>query len=100
MCRPWWPTPSPATKAASVIPKWSNTSAPQARSSFCRLTGDRKSTRLNSSHSQISYAVFCLKKKKHVESFHVYVAGLVRGQEHHRFVDVDGFDPPHRDDVE
>src|SRR2546427_9914810 len=30
-----------------------------------RLTrGDRKSTRLNSSHSQISYAVFCLKKKK------------------------------------
>src|SRR5688572_23408872 len=28
------------------------------------LTTDRKSTRLNSSHSQISYAVFCLKKKK------------------------------------
>src|SRR5688572_6917298 len=28
------------------------------------LMGDRKSTRLNSSHSQISYAVFCLKKKK------------------------------------
>src|SRR6266478_5700346 len=28
---------------------------------------DRKSTRLNSSHSQISYAVFCLKKKKNVE---------------------------------
>src|SRR2546430_8638414 len=30
----------------------------------CTITGDRKSTRLNSSHSQISYAVFCLKKKK------------------------------------
>src|SRR5438270_10246665 len=29
-----------------------------------RIPGDRKSTRLNSSHSQISYAVFCLKKKK------------------------------------
>src|SRR2546430_13757737 len=28
---------------------------------------DRKSTRLNSSHSQISYAVFCLKKKKRVD---------------------------------
>src|SRR2546430_5291432 len=28
------------------------------------FAGDRKSTRLNSSHSQISYAVFCLKKKK------------------------------------
>src|SRR3712207_8020704 len=27
---------------------------------------DRKSTRLNSSHANISYAVFCLKKKKHV----------------------------------
>src|SRR2546427_9624342 len=29
------------------------------------VSRDRKSTRLNSSHSQISYAVFCLKKKKH-----------------------------------
>src|SRR2546430_10121797 len=31
----------------------------------CGVRGDRKSTRLNSSHSQISYAVFCLKKKKY-----------------------------------
>src|SRR5260221_5538943 len=30
-----------------------------------RQLGDRKSTRLNSSHTVISYAVFCLKKKKH-----------------------------------
>src|SRR2546422_1239508 len=29
-----------------------------------KLIGDRKSTRLNSSHGYISYAVFCLKKKK------------------------------------
>src|SRR3712207_7642736 len=29
-----------------------------------RKVGDRKSTRLNSSHANISYAVFCLKKKK------------------------------------
>src|SRR2546428_7110392 len=29
---------------------------------------DRKSTRLNSSHDQISYAVFCLKKKKQIKS--------------------------------
>src|SRR3712207_7436743 len=28
------------------------------------ISGDRKSTRLNSSHANISYAVFCLKKKK------------------------------------
>src|SRR5689334_24214687 len=31
--------------------------------------GDRKSTRLNSSHSSISYAVFCLKKKSHTHRF-------------------------------
>src|SRR6266581_5006524 len=32
--------------------------------STTRCAGDRKSTRLNSSHPSISYAVFCLKKKK------------------------------------
>src|SRR5207244_11597685 len=31
---------------------------------YVRVRGDRKSTRLNSSHQIISYAVFCLKKKK------------------------------------
>src|SRR3712207_7845810 len=31
---------------------------------------DRKSTRLNSSHANISYAVFCLKKKKKIKSKH------------------------------
>src|SRR5256886_11693892 len=35
-----------------------------AGSDYDRTLTDRKSTRLNSSHSQISYAVFCLKKKK------------------------------------
>src|SRR5256886_4737514 len=35
------------------------------RESITVKAGDRKSTRLNSSHSQISYAVFCLKKKNH-----------------------------------
>src|SRR3989475_4790003 len=33
------------------------------------IPSDRKSTRLNSSHSQISYAVFCLKKKKKKEKY-------------------------------
>src|SRR2546430_9752428 len=33
---------------------------------------DRKSTRLNSSHSQISYAVFCLKTKQKLDSGHVH----------------------------
>src|SRR5256886_3499829 len=41
---------------------------PRLQSDACarplNFTVDRKSTRLNSSHSQISYAVFCLKKKK------------------------------------
>src|SRR3989440_739949 len=43
----------------------STTSYPSARSALHACAPrDRKSTRLNSSHDQISYAVFCLKKKK------------------------------------
>src|SRR3989442_10906013 len=40
--------------------------------SWAAATGarDRKSTRLNSSHVRISYAVFCLKKKKHTSELH------------------------------
>src|SRR5256885_3013144 len=41
----------------------------RVRSALARVRGhrrDRKSTRLNSSHLVISYAVFCLKKKKHI----------------------------------
>src|SRR2546422_3377251 len=38
--------------------------SPPPRKSNATRTGDRKSTRLNSSHGYISYAVFCLKKKK------------------------------------
>src|SRR6266436_7003323 len=41
--------PAPAHRAGSTASRWSR---------------DRKSTRLNSSHGYISYAVFCLKKKK------------------------------------
>src|SRR2546430_14302632 len=47
---------STSTRAGSMRPR-----APTARRSCS--SQDRKSTRLNSSHSQISYAVFCLKKK-------------------------------------
>src|SRR5690606_42043413 len=36
---------------------------PCSRYAFIFINGDRKSTRLNSSHVKISYAVFCLKKK-------------------------------------
>src|SRR2546430_9272818 len=38
--------------------------SPTCASQLLAVGSDRKSTRLNSSHSQISYAVFCLKKKK------------------------------------
>src|SRR3712207_6877554 len=37
-----------------------------ARTDLDQHQGDRKSTRLNSSHANISYAVFCLKKKKNI----------------------------------
>src|SRR3989440_1640164 len=37
------------------------------RTSCLSALRDRKSTRLNSSHDQISYAVFCLKKKKKIQ---------------------------------
>src|SRR2546430_5173641 len=39
---------------------------------YSATSPDRKSTRLNSSHSQISYAVFCLKKKKKEQSYIVF----------------------------
>src|SRR5260221_7746611 len=41
-------------------------------------TGDRKSTRLNSSHTVISYAVFCLKKKRSLPFALWMVVGYVR----------------------
>src|SRR5688572_31915754 len=49
----------------STFDKRSRAVAVRTSLGFCNTpVPDRKSTRLNSSHSQISYAVFCLKKKK------------------------------------
>src|SRR3712207_8506090 len=44
------------------------------------LAQDRKSTRLNSSHANISYAVFCLKKKQHMSctSYTIFVSIVTR----------------------
>src|SRR4051812_49742161 len=42
--------------------------SPDARERILTAVSDRKSTRLNSSHMSISYAVFCLKKKKHTHN--------------------------------
>src|SRR2546430_3207035 len=44
-----------------------------------RSRRDRKSTRLNSSHSQISYAVFCLKKKKESKSARKIASPFIQG---------------------
>src|SRR5690554_7362634 len=44
-----------------------------------QLTTDRKSTRLNSSHVRISYAVFCLKKKNLEQERAMRNMGLIRG---------------------
>src|SRR5205085_11317049 len=46
---PWITNQASADTMIAAFPRW-----------FERDSGDRKSTRLNSSHSQISYAVFCL----------------------------------------
>src|SRR5947209_16766823 len=46
--------------------------AVQARLICVALAADRKSTRLNSSHANISYAVFCLKKKKIIQNLSSY----------------------------
>src|SRR3712207_8252211 len=51
--QPTLPTPEPNGDGAATEP---------------RAERDRKSTRLNSSHANISYAVFCLKKKKYLFS--------------------------------
>src|SRR2546430_6864625 len=58
-------TPAGGALAAHV-PRGSHVA--RRRLSRPALLRDRKSTRLNSSHSQISYAVFCLKKKKNISA--------------------------------
>src|SRR3712207_9111270 len=53
-----------ATVAAAPAPEKKATPAKKAAATAAGVAEDRKSTRLNSSHANISYAVFCLKKKK------------------------------------
>src|SRR3712207_6942874 len=50
-------------KGHAALAAWAERHAGGLPLRFC-LEADRKSTRLNSSHANISYAVFCLKKKK------------------------------------
>src|SRR2546427_2263106 len=62
---PIWPRPATKRSMASVQMSGEK---PEARQDTANTATepDRKSTRLNSSHSQISYAVFCLKKKNQI----------------------------------
>ena len=53
-------SPSSASNTTNTMPNFHSTTKP-----------DRKSTRLNSSHQIISYAVFCLKKKKYKKKTHI-----------------------------
>src|SRR5260221_4339132 len=78
---PWDPTQSSTSQSAytlqniingnfdAYIITWAQASKAWGHPYFLRfapeMNGDRKSTRLNSSHTVISYAVFCLKKKKY-----------------------------------
>src|SRR5207249_10169724 len=65
------PTPMDIGERPGIVPQISTdgfNAYPEAVDlgfgAYCRYGQDRKSTRLNSSHVSISYAVFCLKKKK------------------------------------
>src|SRR3712207_8324260 len=64
-------TRRPGALGRDVTPATSPRSAPfnDPEVNSCEPTRDRKSTRLNSSHANISYAVFCLKKKQNKTVF-------------------------------
>src|SRR2546429_1219135 len=65
--------PSVRSMMAMAEAKYSQCPARASKRKCARGSRDRKSTRLNSSHGYISYAVFCLKKKKnHSSSRDVY----------------------------
>src|SRR2546430_11835150 len=70
-----------SSRSASVI-HWSPTRAATTAAWIKGTGGDRKSTRLNSSHSQISYAVFCLKKKNRAHPQLRHLASHLRTETH------------------
>src|SRR5260221_3264869 len=74
-CKGFWQTRKILKELVALEPGYSAESPPQSTGSECVQAchrgasddaTDRKSTRLNSSHTVISYAVFCLKKKKNI----------------------------------
>src|SRR3712207_7038910 len=75
---PWSPALHGSVKGAPRLPMdvvWDSVGIPAPGSvAQVEAPGDRKSTRLNSSHANISYAVFCLKKKNKLSEPHVRIA--------------------------
>src|SRR5256886_10988336 len=68
-------TPAARARSTKSSPVWlvkstTGQSVVAIAAAAVAMPSDRKSTRLNSSHSQISYAVFCLKKKKNTDHRH------------------------------
>src|SRR5206468_6188630 len=63
---------SPCSPSAGFRPS----SAPSISCGRAWTRRDRKSTRLNSSHDQISYAVFCLKKKKKKKKKKIHILNI------------------------
>src|SRR6267143_4590302 len=66
-----------------ALPIWRQNYAPSiacGHQTHCRQPPDRKSTRLNSSHSSISYAVFCLKKKNESDPVRLLLLGAIGTQ--------------------
>src|SRR3712207_7298047 len=60
--------PAKGERRIALILVYSDYKAAPPLPSLEGASRDRKSTRLNSSHANISYAVFCLNKKRHLES--------------------------------
>src|SRR6266704_4694696 len=58
--------------ALPISPCWSTDTTYRCSARSCPTQRDRKSTRLNSSHVSISYAGFCLKKKKYKKDRFLY----------------------------
>ena len=74
----WFETQSTVQKEVFIIVAMRTISAHFSQNCLFKnsLSGDRKSTRLNSSHLVISYAVFCLKKKKQKTTPHHHLTKL------------------------
>src|SRR3712207_8932579 len=84
-----WPTTArPPPRPTSPVPEtpifkaWRRASLSVAVN-FAYSGLDRKSTRLNSSHANISYAVFCLKKKKTLPTLQYCLSAIALEQSHH-----------------